>query len=216
MKIEVGKERPENFKETWEGQYDIFSHLEYACGIPHTLFAVTTYKENGKPNVCFNSWSSFGGDGGGFFAVMPGFLQNSHSFKDIMRTGEFCINFLSAEYYDNLIDTITKNEYDEDEFAVGKFTEEKAKLINAPRIKESFLSLECKLKSESDLSGRGISTLVVGEVINAAIDEEYAKGIDKKYTEKGFMFNIHAPKNMFDDDELMSSIASCNIIRNIK
>lgn len=216
MKIEIGKERPENFNETWDNQYLIFSHLEFACGIPHILYAVTTYKENGKPNVNFNSWSSFGGDGGGYFAVMPGFLQESHAYKDIIRTGEFCINFLPAEHYDNLIDTITKNDYEADEFAVGSFTEEKASLINAPRIKESFLSLECKLHSTSDLSNMGVSSLVVGEVINVVIDEEYAKGIDKKYTEDGFMFNIHAPKNMFANEDNISSIATCNIVRAIK
>ena len=63
MKIEIGTERPANFNEYWPGQYEIFSHFEYVTGIPHVLFAVTTFKENGLPNVNFHSWSSFQGDG---------------------------------------------------------------------------------------------------------------------------------------------------------
>jgi hypothetical protein len=30
MKLEIGTKIPNNFKECWEGEYDIFSHLEFA------------------------------------------------------------------------------------------------------------------------------------------------------------------------------------------
>ena len=33
-KIETGAARPETFPEQWPGQCEVFSHLEYACGIP--------------------------------------------------------------------------------------------------------------------------------------------------------------------------------------
>lgn len=96
MKIEIGTERPANFNEYWPGQYEIFSHFEYVTGIPHVLFAVTTFKENGLPNVNFHSWSSFQGDGDGFFAILAGLYQHTHAFADILRSGEFCVNFLAA------------------------------------------------------------------------------------------------------------------------
>ena len=63
-KIETGAARPETFPEQWPGQCEVFSHLEYACGIPSILYAVTTYKENGLGNVCCGAWASFPGDGG--------------------------------------------------------------------------------------------------------------------------------------------------------
>ena len=53
MKVEIGSRRPEAFKEYWPGQYELFSHFEYACGIPHVLFVITTVKENGKPMRVF-------------------------------------------------------------------------------------------------------------------------------------------------------------------
>lgn len=54
MKIEIEEKRPDNFKEYWHGQYYIFSHFEYVCGIPSVMFAITILKENGKPNVNFS------------------------------------------------------------------------------------------------------------------------------------------------------------------
>ena len=58
-KIETDAARPETFPEQWPGQCEVFSHLEYACGIPSILYAVTTYKENGLGNVCCGAWASF-------------------------------------------------------------------------------------------------------------------------------------------------------------
>ena len=64
MKIEIGASRPANSIEKWPGEFEVFSHYETTLGIPHALFLITTVKANGKPNACFQSWSSFCGDGG--------------------------------------------------------------------------------------------------------------------------------------------------------
>lgn len=53
MKIEVGKEFPQYFKPSYPEEFELFSHLETTAAIPTALFAITTWKENGKPNVCF-------------------------------------------------------------------------------------------------------------------------------------------------------------------
>ena len=70
MKYEFGAEKPEQFRQYWPGQYDFFSYMEYACAIPQPLFAITTRKADGKPNINFHSWSCFQGDKGGFFRMM--------------------------------------------------------------------------------------------------------------------------------------------------
>jgi flavin reductase (DIM6/NTAB) family NADH-FMN oxidoreductase RutF len=195
-KIEMGSVKPQNFVPTWDGQYSFFSHLEFACGIPNLLFAITTLKENGQPNVCFHSWSTFCGDGQAFHAILGGLSQHGHTYKNIQRTGEFVVNFLSKDYYDSLIKTIQQNGDEADEFAVGGFTKEASVTVKVPRIQEAFLSLECKLTQSLDLSGAGIVALVTGKVEHIAMREEFAKGIDEKYGENGFMFNIHAPKDL--------------------
>ena len=62
MKIEIEKDFPQYFKPAYPEEFELFSHFEVTAGIPTVLFAVTTWKENGKPNVCFHSWSCFHGD----------------------------------------------------------------------------------------------------------------------------------------------------------
>lgn len=212
MKIEIGTKKPDTFKEYWEGQYEVFSPYEFACGIPQILIAITTFKENGNPNINFHAWNCFQGDGEGFFAILAGISCNSHTLANIERTGEFCVNFLSKQYYDGLMSTIQGNE-EEDEFVVGGFTTESASLIAAPRIKESFLTLECKKENIFSLSGTGMSNLVIGRVVNVAAEEDYMKGIDKKYSEDGFMLNVHSPINIFTGEGNVSGIATLKVER---
>mgnify|MGYP000877432893 FL=1 len=211
MRIEIGPQKPEHFKTYWDGQYDLFSHFEYACGIPSALFMITTLKENGKPNACFGAWSSFTGDAGGYYAVIGGLNKNSHTWQNIQRTGEFIINFVSNDYYEHCIATIGRNGADEDEIVAGGFTEESAKTVGCPRIAEAFLCLECKLEKQVDLSGS--AQLIIGKVGHIAMQEAYAGSLDAKYGESGFMFNIHAPKDLRTDEGKPSAVAVCKIVR---
>lgn len=212
MKLEIGKQRPENFRESWPGQYEFFSHFEFTSGIPQALFLITTLKENGKPNACFHSWSAFSGDGGGFYAVMPGLGMHTHTYKNIIREKEFCVNFISSEYYDACIKTIEENSDDIDEIAAGGFTIEESKTVKAPRIKEAFLSLECTLKSTTDLSEKGITSLIIGQVNLASVEEGYHE-IEKICGKEGFMFNVHSPKNISTGEGNTTALAVLNTIK---
>lgn len=58
-KIEIGTEFPRHFQSLYSEEFSLFSHLETASSIPSVLFAITTWKENGRPNICFHAWSSF-------------------------------------------------------------------------------------------------------------------------------------------------------------
>ena len=48
MKIEIGKDFPQYFKPSYPEEFELFSHFEVTAGIPTVLFAITTWKENGK------------------------------------------------------------------------------------------------------------------------------------------------------------------------
>ncbi len=212
MKIEIGSTKPENFIDRWPGEFRIFSHFEMALGIPHSLFLITTLKENGKPNACFQSWSSFSGDSGGYFAITP-ILQTTHTYQNILRTKEFCINFISARYFDACYQTITNNSDDTDEIAAGGFTAEPSRCISAPRIGEAFLSLECAFHSNIDLSGQGITSLIIGKVLSAAIDDDYINGSAKKYGKDGFMYYLYDLQDFTSGDQGERKVASLNILR---
>ncbi len=213
MKIEIDDQKPANFSERWPGEFEVFSHYEMALGIPHALFLITTLKENGQPNACFQSWSSFTGDGGGYFALTQ-VMQKTHTYRNILRAGEFCINFLSERYYDACYETVFNNADETDEITAGGFHAEPARCIQAPRIREAFLSLECRLESTADLSGRGQSALVIGRVVNAAIEADYLNGAEKKYGPDGFMFYLYALQDFAaKGDQGERKVAALNVLR---
>ncbi len=211
MKIEIGEEFPQYFKPAYPEEFDLFSHFETTSAIPQVLFAVTTWKENGKPNVCFHSWSCFHGDKTSFFAVMGGLYQNTHTFINIQREKCFCINFLPISYYDKLTSTIKHNEYEADEFQTGSFTLENARTINSPTIQESFLNMECTLKDIYDLSGAGITAMVIGKVQHISVEKEYAQGYKNRYGKDGFMMLVPAPQNLITGESTQSGIAIVDI-----
>jgi flavin reductase (DIM6/NTAB) family NADH-FMN oxidoreductase RutF len=212
MKIEIGEKRPEHFKESWPTQYDLFSHFEFAAGIPKMLFAVATVKENGKGNICLCSWSTFAGNGSGYYAVIGGVSKRSHTYQNILRTGEFTINFLNRSYYGALSETITHNDDDEDEFAAGGFTAEASATISAPRIKEAFLNMECTLEKTDELPD-GSLLLIIGKVRRIALLEEFSGNFDGKYGENGFAFHIHSPYDLHTGEGDRGGVAVCGDIK---
>ena len=168
-------------------------------------------KKNGKPNVCFHSWSCFHGDKTAFFAVMGNLYQHTHTYANIQRENCFCINFLPMSCYDQLIDTINHNDLDTDEFAAGNFTLSNAKTVHAPVIQEAFINMECTLKEIQDLSGAGITAMVIGQVQHISVDEKYAQGYKQRYGKDGFMMLIPAPQDLVTGEPNQSAIATVNI-----
>lgn len=211
MKIEIGKDFPQYFTSLYPEEFELFSHFEVTAGIPTALFAITTWKENGQPNVCLHSWSCFHGDKTAFFAVMGNLYQHTHTYANIQREKCFCINFLPISYYDKLVETIHHNDMEEDEFAAGGFTLSNAKTIPAPVIEEAFINIECTLKEIQDLSGAGIAAMVIGQVQHISVEENYAEGYAQRYGKEGFMMLVPAPQNLVSGEPNQSAIASVAI-----
>ena len=163
------------------------------------------------PNVCFHSWSSFHGDKTAFFAVMGNLYQHTHTYKNIQRDKCFGINFLPISYYDRLVDTIRHNNSEDNEFEVGGFTLINGKTIHAPMIKEAFINMECKLKEIRDLSGAGITAMIIGQVQHISVEKEYAQGYKKRYGKDGFMMLVPAPQDLVTGNPNQSAIATIHI-----
>ena len=153
-KIEIGTEFPRHFQSLYPEEFSLFSHLETASSIPSVLFAITTWKENGRPNICFHVWSSFCGEPGSFHAVLGNLYQHTHTYANILRERCFGLSFLPLSAYAQLVETITHNEAECDEFAAGGFTVQQARCIHAPLIAEAFLSMECTLKQTMRVMAR--------------------------------------------------------------
>ena len=123
----------------------------------------------------------------------------------------FLHHFLPISYYDNLVNTIHHNEIDDDEFAEGGFTVSSAKTIHAPVINEAFLTMECALKEVQDLSGAGITAMVIGQVQHISVEEAYAQGYERRYGKDGFMLLVPAPQDLITGEPNQSAIATVHI-----
>ena len=173
-----------------------FSWMDFVTAIPSPLFVVTSYKSNGKPNACLQSWACFNGEPDKFFAIMSCVNKSGHLYSTIKETGVAVLNFPSADIYDLCAKTITNNGFDDDEITRSGLTVEPATVVNAPRIKECFLSLESRYAWEREITEGSPHVVMCLEVVNICMDEAYLdEAAHGRYGESGYLYNIHHPVN---------------------
>ena len=171
MKHEIQIGTPENLEEIWPGSYNLFSWLEYVVTIPNPLFVITTRKANGEPNACLHSWGFLVGDRDNYTSIL-GVLDYYHTYENILREGEWCLNYPSVDDYEKCFETIHVNEADNDEITEAGLTVDAAQAIRAPRIAECQINLECRLEWHRPLYDNSQWRLVAGRVVHVAIDEK--------------------------------------------
>ena len=171
-----------------------FSWMDFVTAIPSPLLVATTWKPNGKANACLQSWATFTGNQKGFFAVLSAVYRQGHFYKTLKDTGVCVLNFPSADLYDRCLDTIRNNQWDTDELTASGLTAEPATKVNAPRIAECFLSLECEFGWEKALAEGTDHMLICLKVVNVCMDEAHLDeaGLGR-YGETGFLYNVHYP-----------------------
>ena len=173
-----------------------FSWMDFVTAIPAPLFVATTYKPDGKSNACLQSWACFSGGKDGFFAILSNVNKSGHFYRTMKDTGVCVLNFPSAEIYDQCTATIGHNQWDADEIAASGLTAEPAATVNAPRIRECFLALECAYAWEREITEGSTHTLVCLRVQSIGMEEsrleETALG---RYGEGGYLYNVHYPVN---------------------
>lgn len=105
-----------------------------------------------------------------YISVRP----SRYSYNIIKESGEFVINLTTKElaYATDWCGVKTGAKFDK--FKEMKLTKEKAKFVKCPMIKESPVSVECKVKEIREL---GTHHMFVAEVLGINADEKY---IDEK------------------------------------
>ena len=173
-----------------------FSWMDFVTAIPSPLFVVTTYKSNGKPNACLESWACFNGSTSGFYAILSSVKKSGHLYQSIQETKEAVLNFPSADCYDKCVQTIANNGFDNDEITLSGLTSEQASVVNAPMIKECFLNLECRYLWEKEIVEGSSTVLMCLEVVNICADEIYLdEKLQGRYGDTGYLYNVHYPVN---------------------
>lgn len=171
MKKEISITQPEYLVEDWPGKYDVFSWLEYVVTVPNPIFFITTRKANGAPNANLSSWGLLIGEKGNYSSLLA-LLDNSHTYENILREGEWCVCFPSFEQYDQCFETIRQNAPTNDEITDCGFTIEPPKIVQAPRIAECMINLECRLEWHRPLYEASHWHLFTGRVVHLGMDEE--------------------------------------------
>lgn len=190
------KEMPGSLKGTY-GDFSKnfgFSWKEFVMTVPSPLFLVTTYKSNGLPNACMQSWSAFtsADRGNGFFAILASVNKGGHLYQSLSERKEAVINFMSADCFDACMETIRCNDFGKDEIAAAGLTACEAEWVNAPMVKECFMNLECRYVWEKEIVPGDDHVMICLEVIGGHIDEDY---LAERTGEKGVLYNIHYPLN---------------------
>ena len=93
-----------------------------------------------------------------------------HSYEMIKRTGEFVINLTTKDLAYATDWCGVKTGAKVDKFKEMKLTKEKANFVNCPMIKESPVSVECKVKEIREL---GSHHMFVAEILGINADEKY-------------------------------------------
>lgn len=173
-----------------------FSWMDFVTAIPAPLFVVTSYKSNGKPNACLQSWACFNGSKHGFYAILSSVNKAGHLYQTLKDSGEVVLNFPSIDIYDKCFKTISNNKFDIDEITSSGLTVEQATEVNAPRIKECFLNLECRYLWEKEIVEGDTYVLMCLEVVNICADENHLDETKQgRYGNTGYLYNIHYPVN---------------------
>lgn len=172
-----------------------FDWKEHVVAIPSPLVVVTTYKDNGKTNATMQSWLTFS-NYKDFYCIFADVNKHGHMYSSIKERKSLVINFPSADIYMKCHSTVYNNRYEDDEIQMAGLTAEKASLVNAPRIKECFLNLECEYVWEKELLPDSYNVVMCVKVVNVVMDEDYYNEQKKgRYGDTGYLYNIHSPRN---------------------
>ncbi|MEV1068714.1 flavin reductase family protein [Streptomyces sp. NPDC050263] len=115
---------------------------------PHSLFTVAC---TDPPIVQFTS------------------VGRKDSLRNVEATGEFVVNLAPEELFEQINATATPFPAHEGEFDAVAIEQEPSLRVKPPRVAASPVALECRLHSTV---GIGNSTLVLGEVVHAAVRED--------------------------------------------
>ena len=161
---------------------DIYK-LMSGCILPRPIAFVSTISKSGIPNLA--PFSFFTG-----ITSQPPTLCISVARKgpqalkkdtlvNIEETGEFVVNTVSEFFVEKMAVTGQDFPAEVNEFSEAGLTEEKSTIVKPPLVKESLISMECKLHKivEVGPARPGAGFLVIGEIVLFHIaDEIYLDG----------------------------------------
>jgi flavin reductase (DIM6/NTAB) family NADH-FMN oxidoreductase RutF len=144
--------------------------------VPRPIALVSTMSHDGVLNLAPFSFFTGISSKPPLICFCPGPRSDPGPRKDtlvnISRTKEFVVNIVSEEIAEAM--NLTSGEYppETDEFKVAGLTPAASDLVKPPRVAESPMSMECRLRLAIEFSeGPGGGNLVIGDVLRFHLDE---------------------------------------------
>ena len=135
---------------------------------PLPAVMVTVSDGAGNDNIITIAWTGTVNSDPAMVSISVRKSRYSHEL--LTKNGEFAINLVTRELTFAMDYCGVNSGRDMDKFEVMKLTRQKASTINVPLIKESPVSLECKVKQVMEL---GSHDMFLAEVTAVVIDDKY-------------------------------------------
>jgi flavin reductase (DIM6/NTAB) family NADH-FMN oxidoreductase RutF len=128
-------------------------------------FSYFTACSSNPPVVCFSP------------TVRTGPRPLKDTLRNIQATGEFVVNIVSEEFAEQMNACSAEFPPEVDEFEISGLTPLASELVRPPRVAESHVQMECRLRQVIAVSEKpGGGYLVLGEVLRFHIDEAVLDG----------------------------------------
>jgi flavin reductase (DIM6/NTAB) family NADH-FMN oxidoreductase RutF len=128
-------------------------------------FSYFTACSTNPPVVCFCT------------AVRSGPRPHKDTLQNVQATGEFVVNIVSEDFAEKMNITSAEVPPEIDEFILAELTPIASDLVKPPRVAESRVQLECRLRQVvpvSDKPGGGV--LILGDVLRFHIQDDLLDG----------------------------------------
>ena len=102
--------------------------------------------------------------------VLVGMRKFSHTYKNIVATREFVVNFPSAEFLDDVMETSRFYREGISELSHTKFTSVDSQKVSPPSLKECKQHIECTLHKNFEIGPT--QAKVIGDIAAIVVDEE--------------------------------------------
>ena len=102
--------------------------------------------------------------------IMVGMRKFSHTYKNIIATGEFVVNFPSADYLDDIMETSRFYPEGVNELENTKCTPIPSQQVKVPSIKECNQHIECRLHEHFEIDKT--QAKVIGNIAAIVVDDD--------------------------------------------
>ncbi|MEZ4632458.1 MAG: flavin reductase family protein [Deinococcales bacterium] len=143
--------------------------------IPRPIAWVSTADLEGRPNVAPYSFFNAVCANPPHLLFCAGVYRQGlfkDSYNNVKSTGEFVVNIVTEELAEAMNLTAAELPAGSSEFDYADLTPVASKIVKAPRVKESPVHFECKLKHIYEVGDwPGAGSVVIGEVVQISVDD---------------------------------------------